>query len=115
MMKKITQNLLLAFSTLLLLVSVTGSTQGQPTPRPTPQPGQDRLRGNSPNFTGTWNTVTDKGKKIVMTLRYERTDSSVVTGSYTLDGMLGSYQPLGGSTNVFVKVSASTAETVPQI
>ena len=92
MMKKTTQTLLLAFSTLLLLVSVTGSAQGQPSYRP--------------NFTGTWNAVTDKGKKIVITLRHDRSDFSVVTGNYLPDhGLTGSYKPLDRSNNPFVKVS----------
>jgi hypothetical protein len=99
MMKKTTQNLLLVFSTLLLLVSVTGSAQGQP--------AQDRRRGNSFGFTGTWNTVTVKGKKIVMTLRQERADSSLVSGSYSVNGLTGSYKPSDGSINGVVKVSWS--------
>jgi hypothetical protein len=119
-MKKTTQTFLLVFSTLLLLVSVTGSAQGQPTPQPTPrerQPptgsAQDRRRGNGVSFSGTWNTVTDKGKTIVMTLRLERSDSSVVTGSYSVNGLTGSYKPSDGSINGFVKVSWS-AEPVLQ-
>jgi hypothetical protein len=72
-MKKKTQTLLLVFSTLLLLVSVTGSAQ-------------DRRRGNSPNFTGVWNTITNKGEKIVITMRHDRADFNVVTGSYHLLG-----------------------------
>ena len=99
-MKKKTQTLLLAFSTLLLLVSVTGSAQGQPSYRP--------------NFTGTWNAVTDKGKKIVITLRHDRSDFSVVTGNYLPDhGLTGSYKPLDGSINGFLNVSWR-AEPVPQ-
>ena len=100
-MKKKTQTLLLAFSTLLLLVSVTGSAQGQPSYRP--------------NFTGTWNAVTDKGKKIVITLRHDRSDFSVVTGNYLPDhGLTGSYKPSDTSINGFVKVSASMAGPVLQ-
>ena len=100
-MKKKTQTLLLAFSTLLLLVSVTGSAQGQPSYRP--------------NFTGTWNAVTDKGKKIVITLRHDRSDFSVVTGNYLPDhGLTGSYKPLDGSMFGIVKVSASMAGPVLQ-
>jgi len=95
MMKKTTQNLLLAFSTLLLLVSVTGSAQGQ-------------IRAN---FSGTWNTVTDKGKKFQISLRHERSDPSVVKGGYGVDCLtssnacLGSNKPLDGSINGFVNVS----------
>jgi hypothetical protein len=110
MMKKTTQTSLLVFSTLLLLVSVTASAQGQPANRPARQSptgsAQDRLRGNAVSFTGTWNTVTDKGKKIVITLRHERADPSVVTGDYLpSQGLTGSYKPLDGSINGFVKVS----------
>jgi hypothetical protein len=106
MMKKTTQNLLLVFSTLLLLVSVTVSAQGQPTPRPTPQPGQDRFRGNAPSFVGTWNTVTDKGKKIVITLESIRSRPGIVTGHYNpWNGLTGSYKPSDGSIIGFVKVS----------
>jgi hypothetical protein len=96
-MKKKTQILLLVFSTLLLLVSVTVSAQGQP--------AQDRRRGNSFNFTGTWNTVTGKGKKIVITLRHDRSNSNIVTGYYTMNGLTGSYKPSDSSINGFVKVS----------
>jgi hypothetical protein len=105
-MKKTTQTLLLVFSTLLLLVSVTGSAQGQPTPRPTPRPDQDRFMGNGGgSFVGTWNTVTDKGKKLVITLTRIRS-SGIVTGSYDpWNGLTGSYKPSDGSINGFVKVS----------
>ena len=101
MMKKTTQTLLLVFSTLLLLASVTVSAQGQPS--------------NRPNFTGTWNAVTDKGKKIVITLRHDRSDFSVVTGNYLPDhGLTGSYKPSDSSTNRFVRVSAFMAGPVLQ-
>jgi len=101
MMKKTTQTLLLVFSTLLLLGSVTVSAQGQPS--------------NRPNFTGTWNAVTDKGKKIVITLRHDRSDFSVVTGNYLPDhGLTGSYKPLDGSMFRIVKVSSSMAGPVLQ-
>ena len=106
MMKKTTQTFLLVFSTLLLFVSVTGSAQGQPANRPTPEPGQDRRRGNGASFSGTWNTVTDKGKKIVMTLRHERTEPGVVTGNFFPSrGLTGSYKPSDSSINGFVKAS----------
>jgi len=79
MMKKTTQTLLLVFSTLLLLVSVTVSAQGQPS--------------NPPNFSGTWNTVTDKGEKFVITLRES---SPVVEGRYhSLGGVEGSDKQFG--------------------
>jgi hypothetical protein len=82
--KKTTQTLLLVFSTLLLLVSVTVSAQGQPAP------------SNASNFTGVWNTVTDKGEKLVITLRHDRSDFSVVVGSYHLLGDLTDKPPDGG-------------------
>jgi hypothetical protein len=50
MKKRTTQTLLLVFSTLLLLVSVTVSAQGQPEP----------LR--AANFSGVWNATTDQGE-----------------------------------------------------
>ena len=65
MMKKTTQTLLLVFSTLLLLVSVTVSAQGHPA---------QTKRTDLSDFTGVWNTVTDKSEKLVITLRHERAD-----------------------------------------
>jgi len=111
-MKKKTQTLLLVFSTLLLLVSVTGSAQDRHRGNsPDLGSAQDRRRGNSSNFTGTWNTVTGKGKKIVITLEQDRRND--VTGYYGINGLTGSYKPLDGSNNGFVKVSWS-AEPVTQ-
>ncbi len=110
MKKKTTQTLLLIFSTLLLLVSVTVSAQGQPP--------QDRRRGNavSVSFAGTWDAITAKGKKINITLRHERSDYNVVTGIYgPIDALMkASYQPSDSSIHGMVKVSASTAGPVPQ-
>jgi len=111
MMKKTTQTLLLVLSTLLLLVSVTPSAQGQPANRPTPRPDQDRLRGNAPSFSGMWNTVTDKGKKMIITLEQGRLG---VTGYYAVNGLAASHKPSDGSSYGFVKVSASTAQPVLQ-
>ena len=85
-MKKTTQTLLLVFSTLLLLVSVTVSAQGHPA---------QIKRTDLSNFTGAWNTITDKGEKLVITLRHERADPGVVTGSYHLLGDLKD-KPLDG-------------------
>jgi len=90
MMKKTAQTLLLVFSTLLLLVSVTVSAQGQPAP------------SNASNFTGVWNTTTDKGEKLVITLRHDRSDFSVVVGSYHLLGDLKD-KPLDGALKGTVK------------
>ena len=121
MMKKTTQTLLLVFSTLFLLVSVTASAQGQPAPdqpsrnrgqgQPAPGSAQDR-RSNAADFSGVWNTVTGKGKKVVITLAQGR--GYIVTGSYPVNGLTGSYKPVDRSINAFVKVSASMAEPVPQ-
>lgn len=97
-MKKKTQTLFLVFSTLLLLVSVTGSAQAQSSP---------------PDFTGTWNVVTSKGKKMVITL--EQIRRTTVTGSYTpINGLTASYRSSDSSINGLVKVSAWRAEPVPQ-
>jgi hypothetical protein len=110
-MKKKTQTLLLVFSTFLLFVSVTVRAQGQPATGS----AQDRMRGNSPvsNFTGTWNAVTGKGKKIVITLEQSR--NNTVTGYYTpINGLTASDRPSDSSMNRFVKVSAWRAEPVLQ-
>lgn len=95
MMKKKTQTFLLVFSTLLLLVSVTVSAQGQP--------AQDRQRGNSPTFTGDWKTVTGTGKRLIMKLEQNR--HNVVTGYYNVNGLTGSNKPSDSSINGFVNVS----------
>ena len=89
-MKKTTPSLLLVLSTLLLLVSVTVSAQGQP-----PNP-------NNANFTGVWNTITDKGEKLVITLRHDRSDFSVVIGSYHILGDVVD-KPLDGALKGTVK------------
>ncbi|HEX6189734.1 MAG TPA: hypothetical protein VFZ40_16785 [Pyrinomonadaceae bacterium] len=83
-MKKTTQPLLLVFGTLLLLVSVTVSAQGQPP------------NSNNANFTGVWNTITDKGEKLVITLRHDSSDFSVVIGSYHILGDVTDKPPDGG-------------------
>jgi hypothetical protein len=103
MKQKTTQTLLLIFSSLLLLVSVTVSARAKSQP-------QDRA-----NFTGVWNTVTSKGEKYLITLRHERSDYKNVIGSYhSLSGVTGSYQPWDGSIYGFVKVSASTSHPALQ-
>src|ERR1041384_5721895 len=89
MMKKTTQTLLLVFSTLLLLVFVTVSAQGYPA---------QTKRTDLSNFTGVWNTITGKGEKLVITLRHERDDPGVVTGSYHLLGDMKD-KPLDGVLN----------------
>lgn len=60
-----------------------------------------------PDFGGTWNTVTGKGKKIVLTLQTVRRTN--VTGNYAMNGLTGRYQPMDRSVDVFVKVAATTA------
>jgi hypothetical protein len=95
MTKKATQTFLLVFSTLLLLVPVTVSAQGQPP--------QDRLRGNSPVFTGEWKTVTNKGIRLLIKLEQNR--HNIVTGSYNVNGLTGSYKPSDSSIHGLVNVS----------
>ena len=63
-------------------------------------------------FSGTWNTVTGKGKKIVVTLKSVDRRTSV-TGTYGQNVLTASYMPLDRSVNAFVKVSATTA--VPEM
>jgi len=65
-----------------------------------------------PDFGGTWNTVTGKGKKIVLTLRTVR--RTEVTGSYAINGLTGSYQSPDRPVDAFVKVSATTAQPAMQ-
>jgi len=89
-MKKTTPSLLLVFCTLMLLVSVTVSAQGQP-----PNP-------NNANFTGVWNTITDKGENLVITLRHDRSDFSVVIGNYHILGDVTD-KPLDGGLKGSVK------------
>ncbi len=89
-MKNTPQTLLLVLSTLLLLVSVTVSAQGQP-----PNP-------NNANFAGVWNTITDKGETLVITLRHDRSDFKVVIGSYHILGEVTD-KPLEGALKGTVK------------
>jgi len=83
-MKKTTQTLLLVFSTLLLLASLTVSAQGQPS------------SSNAQRFTGVWNATTDKGEKLVITLRQDGSDFKAVVGGYHLLGGLTDKPPDGG-------------------
>ena len=69
-------------------------------------------QGTPSDFSGTWNTVTGKGKKIVITLASVRRTN--VTGTYAQNGLTASYKPVDGSVTAFVKVSASTAEPLLQ-
>jgi hypothetical protein len=91
-MKNKTQTLLLVFSTLLLLVSVTVRAQGQPP------------RSDAADFTGVWNIITDKGEEYVITLRHNRSDFSFVSGSYHLLGDVKD-KPLDGGLKGVVKNS----------
>ncbi len=65
-------------------------------------------QGTPVDFRGTWNTVTGKGKKIVITFETVRRTS--VSGTYARNGLTASYKPLDGTVTAFVKVSATTAE-----
>lgn len=69
-------------------------------------------QGTPVDFRGTWNTVTGKGKKIVITMETVRRTS--VTGTYGVKGLTGSYKPLDRSINAFVKVSFTPANSVLQ-
>lgn len=63
-----------------------------------------------PDFGGRWNTVTSKGKKMVLTLQtLRRTD---VTGTYPVNGLTASTQPADRSFNTvaFVNVTLTSAE-----
>ena len=70
-------------------------------------------QGTPVDFGGTWNTVTGKGKKIVIRLESVRRTS--VTGFYGKDGLTGSYRPQDSTNNTFVKVSAISGEPALQI
>jgi hypothetical protein len=92
-MKKKTQTLLPILSTLLLMASISVSANAQ-----TP---------STHEFTGVWNTVTEKGKKIRLNLQQVRVGT--VTGTYAPNALSASYKPADRSTFSFVKASASTA------
>ncbi len=64
------------------------------------------------DFRGTWNTVTGKGKKIVITFETVRRTS--VTGTYARNGLTASYKPLDDAATAFVKVSAISGEPALQ-
>jgi hypothetical protein len=64
-------------------------------------------QGTPVDFGGTWNTVTGKGKKIVVTLETVRRTS--VTGSYQRNGLTASNKPIDVSVDAFVKVSFISA------
>ncbi len=69
-------------------------------------------QGTTVDFQGTWNTVTGKGKKIVITLETVR--RTTVTGTYARNGLTASYKPLDGTVTAFVKVSAIGGDPAPQ-
>lgn len=66
------------------------------------------------DFKGTWNTVTGRGKKIVITFETVRRTS--VTGVYARNGLTGtaSYKSVDDTAIAFVKVSAVSGEPAPQ-
>src|SRR5690349_894776 len=70
-------------------------------------------QGATVEFRGTWNTVTSKGKKIVLTLESVNRRASV-TGTYARNGLTASYQPQNGQIMAFVKVSAMSGEPALQ-
>src|SRR5687768_11346288 len=65
-------------------------------------------QGSPVDFRGTWNTVTGKGKKIVITFETVRRTS--VTGTYARNGLTASYKLRDNSVTAFVKVSAISGE-----
>jgi hypothetical protein len=69
-------------------------------------------QGTPVDFRGTWNTVTGKGKKIVITLETVRRTS--VSGTYARNGLSASYKSIDDSVTAFVKVSAISGEPAPQ-
>ena len=66
------------------------------------------------DFRGTWNTVTGKGKKIV--INFETVRRTSVTGTYARNGLTGtaSYKPVDDTAIAFVKVSAVSGEPALQ-
>ncbi|MFT3744328.1 MAG: hypothetical protein QM785_08530 [Pyrinomonadaceae bacterium] len=61
------------------------------------------------SFAGTWNTVTSKGKKMIINLQMVGRTSEV-TGSYPVSGLTQSnYQPTERPADVFVTVSFTNA------
>jgi len=64
------------------------------------------------DFRGTWNTVTSKGKKIVITFETVRRTS--VTGTYAINALTGSNSRTDDATLAFVKVSAGGTDPVFQ-
>jgi hypothetical protein len=69
-------------------------------------------QGTPVDFGGTWNTVTGKGKKIVITLQSVRRIS--VTGTYARNGLTASIKVPDGSDTAFVKVAAISGEPALQ-
>lgn len=70
-------------------------------------------QGTPVEFAGTWNTVTGKGKKIVITLETVRRTN--VSGTYGVNALTGSYRPSERTgVNAFENVSFMTAEPVLQ-
>lgn len=64
-------------------------------------------------FGGTWNTITGKGKKIVITMQ-STARRTTVTGIYGRNGLTASYKPLDDSVFAFVKVSATSGGSALQ-
>ncbi len=69
-------------------------------------------QANTVDFAGTWNTVTSKGKKFVITMQSVRRTS--VTGTYARNGLTASYKPVDSPATAFVKVSSIGGEPALQ-
>lgn len=64
------------------------------------------------DFSGTWNTVTSRGKKIVLTLQ-SSSRRTVVSGTYARNGLSASVRRMHETTEAFVTVSF-TSGLLPQ-
>lgn len=69
-------------------------------------------QGSPVDFRGTWNTVTGKGKKIVVT--FETVRRTTVTGTYARNGLTASNNYVDGTKTAFIKVSAISGEPASQ-
>lgn len=71
-------------------------------------------QGSPVEFSGTWNTVTSKGKKIVLTLK--SVDRRLnVTGTYAVNGLTATYMPMDGLGQTFVLASFTPEPVVQNI
>ncbi len=58
-------------------------------------------------FSGTWNTVTSRGRKIVLTLQ-STSRRTVVSGTYARNGLSASVRPQSDTANALITVSYSS-------